>query len=240
MRTWQGVIRPLTPGPRAPKRSVWRARAAITWPRRSAEVGPGGASASWVKGTAGTSTWRSMRSSRGPEDLADTSRPGGLQPQASRIRPITAGTWVHGGDKDEFGGKRRATQGAADRDMAFFEGLAKNFEGLAVELRQFIRNETPLCARRDLTGWGVLPPPTGVADGVVGRAEGRTARGGAGRRGQSHRGCRCGWSRGFRWGVGGGMIVGSRLARRVLPVPGGPTSRTLCEPAAAISIARLA
>ncbi len=41
-------------------------------------------------------------------------------------------------------------------------------------------------------------------------------------------------------GVNGGRIVGSRLASRVLPVPGGPIIRTLWPPAAAISRARLA
>ena len=47
--------------------------------------GPGGISASWVKGTAGTSTWRSMRSSRGPEILLRYfSTWGGVQLQARR------------------------------------------------------------------------------------------------------------------------------------------------------------
>ncbi len=36
------------------------------------------------------------------------------------------------------------------------------------------------------------------------------------------------------------MIVGTRTASMVLPVPGGPASNTLCRPAAAMSKARLA
>jgi hypothetical protein len=55
-RTCRGVIRPLTCGPRAPNRFDCRARASKTCSRNSAEVGPGGISANWVNGTAGTST----------------------------------------------------------------------------------------------------------------------------------------------------------------------------------------
>ena len=85
LRTWRGVIRPLTCVPLEPNRLAWRALASSTWARRSAEVGPGGISASWVKGTAGTSTWRSMRSSRGPEILLRYfSTCGGVQLQARR------------------------------------------------------------------------------------------------------------------------------------------------------------
>ncbi len=55
--------------PSTPNRSACRARALSTSARKSADVGPGGASESCVKGTAGTSTCRSMRSSSGPEIL---------------------------------------------------------------------------------------------------------------------------------------------------------------------------
>src|SRR5271157_5560898 len=85
LRSWRGVIRPFTSGPLWPKRLVWRARASSTWARKSEEGGPGGISASWVKGTAGTSTCRSMRSSRGPEILLRYfSTWGGVQEQARR------------------------------------------------------------------------------------------------------------------------------------------------------------
>ena len=40
--------------------------------------------------------------------------------------------------------------------------------------------------------------------------------------------------------VSGGRIDGRRRASIVLPVPGGPESRRLCEPAAAIVSARIA
>ncbi len=84
-RTWRGVIRPLTCVPLEPNRFACRARASSTCARRSAEVGPGGISASWVKGTAGTSTCRSMRSSRGPGILLRCfSTCGGVQLHARR------------------------------------------------------------------------------------------------------------------------------------------------------------
>ena len=75
----------MVPGPLVPKRAAWRERAWRTSERKAAEVGPGGASASWVKGTAGTSTCRSIRSRSGPEiRLRYFSTCGGVQVQARR------------------------------------------------------------------------------------------------------------------------------------------------------------
>ena len=62
----------------------------------------------------------------------------------TRVGSISARTWIHRGDQDEFGRERCAPERAADRDVAFLERLAEDFEGLAVELGQLVEKQHAL------------------------------------------------------------------------------------------------
>ena len=102
------------------------------------------------------------------------------------------------------------------------------------------KNSTPLCARLISPGLGVAPPPDMAAGdtGWCGALNGRWAMMGldlpvspATEYISVH------FSISSR--VISGSMPGRRLLIMLLPAPGGPTSRILCPPAAAISMARL-
>src|SRR5690606_10932175 len=72
-------------------------------------------------------------------------------PTASgRIAEIAAGAGVHGGDQLEAGREAHLVARPGDHDLATFQGLAKGFQHLAVELRQFVEKEHPLVRQADL------------------------------------------------------------------------------------------
>ena len=103
------------------------------------------------------------------------------------------------------------------------------------------RNRTPACARLISPGLGMEPPPISPDDETPawGLLNGRVQISRSAPRAPAE----------SEWifvtviasaSVSGGRMPGRRRASIVLPVPGGPTKRTLWPPAAAISSARLA
>ena len=105
------------------------------------------------------------------EVLLDLGRRAGAG--AAGIRPVSAGTGIHGGDEDEVGGESRAAEGPADGHLAFLERLAQDLERLAIELGHLVEEEDALVGQADLArlGRAAAADQAGVADGVVRGAE---------------------------------------------------------------------
>ncbi len=55
-----------------------------------------------------------------------------------RMVVIPAGTWIHGGDEKEVGGKGDLTASARDRYFAVLKWLTKHFQRSAGELRELV------------------------------------------------------------------------------------------------------
>ena len=139
-------------------------------------------------------------------------------------------------------GKREAGGRAGDGHRAVLERLAQNLEHVLLELRQLVEEEHAVVGERHLArpGHVAAADQAGVGDGVVGRAERPGDEQRCLLRQQPGDGIDLGGLEGLVQGQIAGRMVGSRRASMVLPVPGAPTSRILCPPAAAISMARLA
>jgi nickel/cobalt transporter (NicO) family protein len=90
------------------------------------------------------------------------------------VSQISAGTGVHRGDEHEGAGKGDFAGGAGDGDFAVLEGLAKDFEGGAVELGEFIHEEDAVVGEGDFAGAGdgAAAEEADIADGVVRGAKG--------------------------------------------------------------------
>ena len=136
---------------------------------------------------------------------------------------------------------RRPPSDARDADDAVLERLAERLERGPLELGELVQDEHSPVREADLS----RPRPGAASDqrrdrGVVVRRAKRPGRDQRPVR-TEHPGDRVDPRHLERLAVeSGGRIPGSRRASIVFPVPGGPASRRLCPPAAAISRARRA
>ena len=124
-------------------------------------------------------------------------------------------------------------------DNAVLERLAQRLEHGRGNSGSSSSSSTPRCARLASPGRGDAPPPTIAAVEAPwwgARNGGARMIGRPGRSVPATEWMRVTSSASSR--VSGGRMPGSRRASIVLPVPGGPASRTLCSPAAASSSAR--
>src|SRR5271157_6546415 len=92
LRSWRGVIRPLTSGPLWPNRLACRARASSTWARKSEEGGPRGHLGELGEGDGGDLDVQVDAVKQGTGDLAevllDLGRRAGAG--AAGVRPVSA------------------------------------------------------------------------------------------------------------------------------------------------------
>ena len=93
---------------------------------------------------------------------------------AYRVAAVATWTAVHRGEKDEVGGKRQRAGGARDHHLAVLQRLLQPLQRAGAELGQLVQEEHPPVGQADLAGARPVPAADqpGVADGVVGRAEG--------------------------------------------------------------------
>jgi hypothetical protein len=66
-----------------------------------------------------------------------------------RIGEKTAGARVHRCDEHDGGGIIDRAEGAGDRDVAVFQGLAHHFEHVGPEFRKFVKEQHPIVAQID-------------------------------------------------------------------------------------------
>lgn len=78
---------------------------------------------------------------QGTGELADVAFDllGGAVALAFGVAPEAAGAGIQSGDEHEVGGEGGGAVGAGDGDLSFFEGLAKDFEGAAIEFGEFVQ-----------------------------------------------------------------------------------------------------
>ena len=90
---------------------------------------------------------------------------------------VPAWTRIHGCGQHESRGKSYRYGCAGNGHRAVFEGLAHDFQNIALKFREFIEKENAIVAERTLARArdGATADQTGVADGVVRRAIGAGA-----------------------------------------------------------------
>ncbi len=159
-----------------------------------------------------------------------------------RIAASAARAHVHRADEHEASREERVPPDARDRHHAVLQGLPQRLENGTRELGQLVQEQHAAMRERDLARPRARilhrrsPAPTRRDAARETAAPDTSARPG-GRRPATE------WIRvtsSASARVSAGRIPGKRRASIVLPVPGGPISKTLCEPAAAISSARRA
>ena len=124
------------------------ARARITCLRIDALSVPAWRPVSSRYGTAGTSTWMSMRSSSGPESF---DRYLSRRPPASAVGlGVAAGRGVHRRDQHELGGKFDGAMHARHRHLAALQRLAERLQHVAAELRQLVEKQDAMMRHRHL------------------------------------------------------------------------------------------
>src|SRR5690242_14050129 len=92
---------------------------------------------------------------------------------ARGIAEIAARAGVHGGSEHEARRKGDGDGGAGNGDGAIFEGLAHDFENVALEFGEFVEKEDAVVAEGDFAGTrdGSAADESGIADGVMRRAK---------------------------------------------------------------------
>ena len=69
-----------------------------------------------------------------------------------RVSPISAGTRVHRCYQHEASWKSYGYLGSGYGNLTVFEGLAKNFEHILAELREFIEKKNSIVSQGNLPG----------------------------------------------------------------------------------------
>ena len=193
----------------------------------------------------GIATTRSKRSSSARESFSRyaASRCGRARALEPRVAASAARAQVHRRRRAGSGpGRARARRRARPTTTPSSSGWRSASSTERGNSGSSSRSSTPRCARLTSPGRGVGPPPTiaGAEAPWCGARNGGTATSGRLRMAAvpATEWMRVTSSASSR--VSGGRIAGRRRASIVLPVPGGPASRRLCAPAAAISSARRA
>lgn len=154
---------------------------------------------------------------------------------------VAAGAGVHARAEHEIGGIFHRAAHAGDRDDAVFEGLSERFQRRTVVFGHLVEKQDAVVREADLPWFDETVATAAYGNGTGGmvrRAE-RTLRNHARPCKRPATECILVTSSASSK-VMSGMMVGRQRASMVLPVPGGPMSRMLCEPATAISTARFA
>lgn len=93
------------------------------------------------------------------------------------VAEVAAGARIHGRDEHKAARQGDLAGATRDGDVAVFEGLAKDLQGAAFELGEFVEEEHAVVGEGDFAGAGdgAAAEEADVGDGVVGRAHGAVA-----------------------------------------------------------------